>query len=134
MRKKDVQIVALAGVEIAGWCDVTRMDLPGLKLPAAPLCGTKLLYAFWLKVSRGELLSVEKNIYYIRLRILRRARENGLSRVELEVFASNEIAIRLYLEAEFVMEGRKIGARILDGRTDDVCLMALNLPEKPGPD
>ena len=46
-------------------------------------------------------------------------------RVELEVFASNARAIRLYERAGFRHEGRSVAACILDGRLEDILRMAL---------
>jgi ribosomal protein S18 acetylase RimI-like enzyme len=116
MRKKDVQVVALAGDEIVGWCDVIRLAFPGFGHSGrlgmgvtAPLRGRGI----------GTALVKEALV---------RAEGNGLKRIELEVFASNEDAIWLYRNFGFVTEGTKIGARILDGKTEDVCVMALRLP------
>jgi RimJ/RimL family protein N-acetyltransferase len=52
------------------------------------------------------------------------AQKAGLKRVELEVFASNVPAIALYLRSGFVIEGCKRRARYLDGKYDDLILMA----------
>ena len=46
-----------------------------------------------------------------------------LKRVELEVFASNEIAVGLYKREGFVIEGVKRFARFLDGAEDDILIM-----------
>jgi RimJ/RimL family protein N-acetyltransferase len=54
-----------------------------------------------------------------------RAWSDGLERIELEVFASNERAIELYRRLGFVTEGVKRRARKLDGQYDDNVLMAL---------
>lgn len=58
---------------------------------------------------------------------LRLAKNHGLEKVELEVFADNFPAIRLYEQNGFLEEGRKINARKLDGRYQDVILMGLML-------
>ena len=55
---------------------------------------------------------------------LNRAFGQGLERVELEVFRSNEPAVRLYEAHGFLREGVKVGARKLDGRADDILLFA----------
>jgi ribosomal protein S18 acetylase RimI-like enzyme len=56
------------------------------------------------------------------------ARQAGIERVELEVFASNQPAIALYRTLGFVIEGVKKMARKLDGTYDDNVLMALFTP------
>jgi ribosomal protein S18 acetylase RimI-like enzyme len=53
------------------------------------------------------------------------AREQKLERVELEVYASNFVAVRLYKRHGFQIEGRKQKARKLDGSYDDIMVMAL---------
>jgi ribosomal protein S18 acetylase RimI-like enzyme len=116
IRKNDVQVAAVRDGEVVGWCDVVRLEFPGFGHSGRLGMGVA-------EKHRGQGIGsalVEE--------ALRRASENGLTRIELEVFASNEAAIRLYLKFGFVMEGRKIGARILDGKTDDVCVMGLRLP------
>ena len=49
----------------------------------------------------------------------------GMTRIELEVMASNATAVRLYEQLGFVHEGVKRRARHLDGAWDDNVLMAL---------
>lgn len=56
---------------------------------------------------------------------LERARAIGLERVELDVYASNAAAIRLYEKLGFVVEGVHRRARKLDGQYDDLVSMAL---------
>jgi RimJ/RimL family protein N-acetyltransferase len=58
-------------------------------------------------------------------RTIAAAREAGIERVELDVFASNQRAIAFYQAAGFVIEGVKRHARKLDGRYDDNVFMAL---------
>ena len=55
---------------------------------------------------------------------LNRAFRQGLDRVELEVFRSNALAVRLYEAHGFVREGVKVAARKLDGMVDDLLLFA----------
>ena len=113
--KKDVQIVAARGNEIVGWCDIIRLELPGFG--HAGRLGMGLAGKF-----RG--IGIGSNLVKEALRL---ARERGLRRIELEVFASNPKAIRLYERFGFSMEGRKVRARYLDERFDDVVLMGLLL-------
>jgi ribosomal protein S18 acetylase RimI-like enzyme len=53
------------------------------------------------------------------------ARSTGLEKIEIEVFNDNEGAIRLYESHGFTREGVKSRARKLEGRYQDVLLMAL---------
>lgn len=56
------------------------------------------------------------------------ASRNEITRIELEVFASNEAAIRLYESESFQHEGRKRKPRVPDGSEDDLVLMARLTP------
>lgn len=47
----------------------------------------------------------------------------GIERVELDVFAGNDRARRLYIRHGFVVEGMRRQARKLDGRYEDVIVM-----------
>jgi putative acetyltransferase len=53
------------------------------------------------------------------------ARNSGIEKVELEVFSDNLGAVRLYESFGFCLEGVKVRGRKLDGRYQDVKLMAL---------
>jgi RimJ/RimL family protein N-acetyltransferase len=55
--------------------------------------------------------------------------ELNLRRVELQVFASNERAIKTYQAVGFVHEGTRRQADSIDGRWEDVLLMAVLLDE-----
>lgn len=106
-------LVALSGDDLVGWCDISPKTHEGFTH-----CGT---------LGMG----VRKD--FRRLGIGRRlleqtideARAMGLERIELEVFASNTPAIRLYDQAGFVVEGVKKRGRKLDGEYDDLVQMAL---------
>jgi RimJ/RimL family protein N-acetyltransferase len=109
-----VMFVALAGNdEVVGWCDITRLPHEGFghggRLGMGVLPGFR-------RQGLGERLA---------RRTIEAAWQAGFTRVELEVFSANTPAIHLYEKLGFIHEGRKRGARILDGRTDDVVLMAL---------
>jgi RimJ/RimL family protein N-acetyltransferase len=54
-----------------------------------------------------------------------------MEKVELAVFASNEVAQHLYRRLGFAVEGIRVRARKLDGEYDDELLMAL-FPEQFG--
>jgi RimJ/RimL family protein N-acetyltransferase len=53
------------------------------------------------------------------------ARDRSLERVELDVYASNVTAIRLYEKFKFQVVGRKRKARKLDASYEDTIVMAL---------
>jgi ribosomal protein S18 acetylase RimI-like enzyme len=62
---------------------------------------------------------------------LRNADEIGLERVDLEVFATNAGAIKLYERHGFVQEGMRRRVRKIDGRYDDNVLMCRLAPLPP---
>jgi RimJ/RimL family protein N-acetyltransferase len=106
-----IQIVVVAEGRIVGWCDVTPLPFEGMRHVGR--LGMGLLPPF-----RGQGLGS---------RLVREALSHvfarSLSRVELEVFASNKIAVGLYEREGFVIEGRKRSARFLDGAWDDLLIM-----------
>jgi ribosomal protein S18 acetylase RimI-like enzyme len=107
-----IQFVAAREDEVVGWCDVNPKSQEGMRHCA--VLGMGLLPDY-----RGQGLGQR-----LLQEVLSAARESGITRVELEVFATNTAAIKLYERLGFVHEGRKRGARILDGRTEDMLCMA----------
>ncbi|MBI4220295.1 MAG: GNAT family N-acetyltransferase [Chloroflexi bacterium] len=107
------QYVALLNRNVVGWCDI----LPGKKMPGFGHTGVLGMGVHPDHRGRGlgrALLD----------RTVTGAKDTGLRRVELEVYASNVPAISLYLRSGFVVEGCKRRARYLDGQYDDIILMA----------
>lgn len=107
------QFVALQGKEVVGWCDISPMRREGFTH-----CGELGMGVHKDFRRRGigtELIE----------RTLADAKAKGLERVELEVFASNAPAIRLYEKIGFAVEGVKKKGRKLDGVYDDLVEMAL---------
>jgi RimJ/RimL family protein N-acetyltransferase len=98
---------------VVGWCDIIPVSLEGFQHVGK--LGMGLLPEFRGR-GLGEALARAA---------IDRAWEAGLERVELEVFASNARARRLYERMGFVVEGVKRRARKLDGEYDDNVLMAL---------
>jgi ribosomal protein S18 acetylase RimI-like enzyme len=111
-----VQFLALDEAHVVGWCDIAPKPLEGFRHVGT--LGMGLLADQRGRGLGGRLLALA----------LSGARERGLARIELEVYGSNDAAIRLYRRAGFVSEGCKRAARILDGRVDDIECMALALP------
>lgn len=106
-----IQIVVVAEAKIVGWCDVTPFPFEGMRHVGR--LGMGLLPSF-----RGQGLGRR-----LVREALRQAFGKTLQRVELEVFASNRIAVGLYQGEGFVIEGRKRRARFLDGAEDDILIM-----------
>ena len=104
------------GGQIVGWCDI---------VPAHPWDGARHVGRLGMGLLppwRGRGLGTQ---------LLRTAlvacTPRRFHRVELEVFATNQRAIRLYERAGFRHEGRAVAACILDGRIEDILHMALLL-------
>ena len=107
-----VQFVAVENDEVVGWCDILRHRYEGFEHVGVLGMGTISTYRH--KGIGKELLQAS----------MEAAAQIGITRVELEVFSSNEAAIKLYDVAGFSTEGVKKGSRILDGITDDIVCMA----------
>lgn len=113
-----VSFVAVDDEVLAGWCDITRIRYEGQKH-----CG---------KLGMGLLSPYRGRGLGRRLidAALEAAEPIGIWRIELEVFASNAVARRLYERVGFIEEGVKRRARIIDGVADDIVCMALVLPSR----
>ena len=110
-----IQFVAVAGPRVVGWCDVSPKLFEGFQHSGT--LGMGLLPGYRRRGLGSSLLA----------HTLQASREQGLTRIELEVFSSNESAIYIYLRSGFVREGLKRSARILDGQVEDIICMALQL-------
>jgi RimJ/RimL family protein N-acetyltransferase len=109
-----IQLLAVtASATVVGWCDITPNPHEGFRHTGR--LGMGLLPDY-----RGQGLGRR-----LVLDAVRAARAAGMERIELEVFASNTRAIRLYEAIGFVHEGVKRHARKLDGAYDDNVMMAL---------
>lgn len=107
------QFVAVIDGEVVGWCDISPLRHVAFQ-------------------HRGELgMGVHKRYRGLGIgqqliaRTIEKAKEKGLERIELEVFASNVPARKLYEKMGFVTEGVKKKARKMDGNYDDVVEMVL---------
>ena len=107
------QFVALCGPKVVGWCEIVRLyPYPGYEHNGRLGMG---VLAAWRGQGLGRGLLDQA---------LSAAWGIGFRRVELEVYASNTAALNLYRSRGFVVEGVKRAMRVLDGRVDDVVLMA----------
>ncbi len=108
----DPQFVATHDGAVIGWCDIVRSD--GDYSSHVGTMGMGLMSSW-----RGQGLGRR-----LLLATLERAVAAGITRVELSVHASNARAIGLYRSIGFVEEGRLQRARLIDGRFEDIILMA----------
>ena len=115
-RSRPIQFLAERDSRVVGWCDITPRDREGFRHSGT--LGMGILPGF-----RGMGIGKALLVHAVDA-----ALDAGLTRIELEVFASNDTAIRLYTWAGFNEEGRKRRARILDGVEEDTLLMALLSP------
>ena len=107
------QFLVVENERVVGWCDIRPQRLEGFTH-----CGT---------LGMGILDGYRGRGYGTQLmdEALTAAKRYGMERVELEVYASNIPAIRLYEKKGFQHEGVKKKARKLDGVYDDIIMMAL---------
>ncbi len=115
-----VHVVAVDGNDVVGWCDITPGAFEGLNHVGH--LGMGLLPNYRGKGWGQKLLSYA----------LTSAFSGATERVDLEVFASNDQAIRLYRNAGFREEGRKRNARKLDSKYDDIIVFGLLRKEWKG--
>jgi RimJ/RimL family protein N-acetyltransferase len=121
------RILAGAGVQmlvvtpsdsVVGWCDIIRNPQEGFRHVGRLGMGLRPEYR---GRGLGRRLAVQTIVA---------ARQVGMERVELDVFASNEPAVALYRALGFITEGIKRRARKLEGQYDDNVFMAL-LDDQP---
>jgi len=104
--------VALDGGRVVGWCDIRPN--PHLGFGHSGAVGMGVVHA-WRGRGLGRALLAA---------CLDKSMKNGLTRIELEVFAGNAPAIALYHRLGFVEEGLRRQARFLDGQYEDILIMA----------
>ena len=113
IKNEDVQFVALDNGKVVGWVDIVQH-----KAQIQSHCGELgmgLLPAY-RSIGIGKKLASAA---------IEKAHQKKLSRVELTVYASNKPAIALYEKLGFIHEGRQKKSVFLDGRFQDVLMMAL---------
>jgi RimJ/RimL family protein N-acetyltransferase len=112
-------LVVARSSEIMGWCDVGPREHEGFEHAATLGMGLRAQI-------RGRGLGSR-----LLKQAIARSCRRGIEKLELRVYASNRVARRLYEKSGFKTEGRLVRARKLDGRYDDIVLMALFLtPDK----
>jgi ribosomal protein S18 acetylase RimI-like enzyme len=108
-----VQVVAVAGDQVVGLCDILVNPAKGFTHVGRLGMGVR---AEWRQQGiGGRLLDA----------CLSQVRSVAVEKIELDVYSDNVAAIRLYESRRFVHEGLKVRGRKLDDRYQDVKLMAL---------
>lgn len=103
---------AIKDGQVVGWCDISIKDNPRMKHRGG--LGMGLVDGY-----RGQGLGTQ-----LLEAALKHAKEIGLEKVELAVYASNPAAIALYRKLGFFEEGCIKNYRKLDGQVFDALMMA----------
>jgi ribosomal protein S18 acetylase RimI-like enzyme len=107
------QYIAVEDKQVVGWCDIIPMR--GMDFAHSGTLGMGVHRDYRNMGIGSALLDAT----------LEAAKRFGLERVELEVYTSNTIAMRMYEKYGFKLEGIKRKARKLDGKYYDIQVMAL---------
>ena len=118
LRNGDPDFVALADGEVIGWCDIRRHFFPTHAHRGT--LGMGILPAYRSRGIGRRLIEAA----------LAKAREIGLTRVELSVHADNARAIALYRGVGFIAEGVIRDAICIDGEYRDAIGMAMILRDR----
>lgn len=125
MLQRGLPFIVAVDVEgrVVGWCNIHVLPSSPHRVGFSHVGTIGMgLDAAW----RGQGLGREmlQSVFDIAGRV-------GIERVELQVYASNESAVKLYRKFGFVTEGIKSRARKIDGQYDDIIMMArLRPPQK----
>jgi ribosomal protein S18 acetylase RimI-like enzyme len=111
--KGHAQFVAVENGDVVGFCDIMPSTRPGFEHSGSLGMG---VIKEWRHRGLGRALLDA---------CIKKSLANGLTRIELEVYSDNAPAIALYRSLGFVEEGTKRHARFLDGKYQDLLLMAL---------
>jgi ribosomal protein S18 acetylase RimI-like enzyme len=107
------QVLAVVQDQVVGFCDVIPHTAKGFTHVGRLGMGVR---SAWRRQGIGHRLLEA---------CLSLARNAGIEKVELEVFADNVVAVHLYESFGFVHEGLKLRGRKLENRYQDLKLMAL---------
>jgi ribosomal protein S18 acetylase RimI-like enzyme len=111
-REDLAQYFAVEGDQVVGWRDLIPLGFDGLR--HIGMLGMGVLSAY-----RG--LGLGRRL--LELALAHAKEKNGVEKAELEVFRSNEGAVRFYERNGFGVEGARPRHRKLDGAYDDIILM-----------
>lgn len=117
LRQGNPHLVALAGGELIGWCDIVRLTQATVKHRGAL---TVALLPAWRHQGIGRRL-IQTAIPM--------AWEQGIKRIELVARGINTNAIALYRKLGFEQEGLRRKASFVEGRFYDLVDMAILHPD-----
>ena len=109
---QNAQYVASSHGEIIGWCDITPFSKQSMSHVGT--LGMGVISKYRRKGIGSKLLKATMD----------HAWKQGLKRLELEVFSSNKIAIKMYEKHGYAIEGIKKNARYFNGQYEDIVIMA----------
>ena len=109
---KCAQYVAELDGDIIGWADIVPIDTESMR--HVGLLGIGIVTEYRGQGIGSKLLG----------KVITHAWDSGLKRIELEVFSNNTVAVSLYKNSGFEIEGTKCNARYLNGKYEDVHFMA----------
>ena len=115
IRDNDIQVYAVQGDTVVGWCDIVRRK-------RGVFSHTGGLGMGILKPHRGKGLGS-----MMMEECIKQARANGLEKICLEVYSHNTAGIALYKKFGFVQEGVKQKEVKIDGKYFDNVVMGLLL-------
>jgi len=107
-------VIALDKGKVIGWCDIRSFG----DRPVVAHTGTLVIGILASHRGHGVGSALIKAA-------LQKAKNNGLTRIELAVRESNKPAIALYKKFGFVVEGTQINAAYVDGKYENHIFMAL---------
>ena len=113
IKDRNPQFVALAGEEVIGWCDITR--IPRDTSRHCGVLGIALVPEF-----RGHGIGAR-----LMQKAIAAAWARKFTRIELTVRENNRNAIALYGRLGFKIEGVRRNAFLVDGNYENVLAMAL---------
>lgn len=105
--------IALVDGVIVGWCDISSLHRPALSHSGSLGIGV---------VNRYRGMGIGKALMQA---ALQKAKDDGLTRIELTVRQNNIRAIALYTKLGFVTEGLHINAVRIDGKYENQFSMGL---------
>ena len=115
IRDNDIQVYAVQGDTVVGWCDIVRRKRD-------VFAHTGSLGMGIIKPHRGKGLGSR-----MMEECINQARANGLEKICLEVYSHNTAGIALYKKYGFVHEGVKVKEVKIDHRYFDNVVMGLLL-------